>query len=798
MSDFDIIYRIATDLSGLTKGVEDTAKATSAIDAKLTSLQGSVATVGTAIGAAFGTAAVAAVGAFLSRVLDTADALERMHDKTGISVEGLQRLQIAGDDTGNTIEQITGAITQMQRRIAGGDATAVGALRQLGISFQEFRDLDPEHQFIAVSDAIRKVKDPADQVGLAMAILGRSGAEVLPTLKRGFDDIGESSTVMSTRAVDALDTLGDALARAARATKAFLGEITGQVVARAIDDWNSLKILFGAFPDIKVSPPSLPKPAELKSVEMGAAAIQTAYKDLNEELRKHEEATRKARQEAEKIEKANQKFRDSVISLTSAAIGARQGFGAFGFLMADLSDRAKVFRQTLDNLPDSWNEFHDGLTVAGDEIRTVTIPLFTELPHVVAQNTKALEAAKKATFSWADSLKGLVSGDFLGSLKEMGGELKKLLDPSKILNTAIGGALSGGISAAISFGLKGLGALFGKIFSNPEKQINPLRQAFIDAAGGLDLLNMKAQAAGLTLDRILNAKNPKDYEAAIKELNDALKFQDQAMADLDDAVQRYGLSIDQLGPKFRQQKLDEQAGALFKDYQILIAAGADNVAVLEKMAPAMNAYLKTIMTAGGTIPTQLKEPLQKLLDMGLLTDAAGEKMEDLESLTFAETLDAKFKTLIDSIGKLVDAISRNLGNALSNIPQVPAPWAGWGEPPSFDVPGDNFAATGGRVRPWGIERFGVGGMARGTDTVRAMLTPGELILNAGQQRNVAAALSSGASGNVVDMATFRALQAEQAGTRAAVERMERYFSMDFRRDNARAIREAFQDGRRRG
>jgi hypothetical protein len=69
-------------------------------------------------------------------------------------------------------------------------------------------------------------------------------------------------------------------------------------------------------------------------------------------------------------------------------------------------------------------------------------------------------------------------------------------------------------------------------------------------------------------------------------------------------------------------------------------------------------------------------------------------------------------------------------------------------PIRFDIPElPTFegGATGGLVTARGIQHFGVGGrvlpfLRRGTDTVPAMLTPGEIILTAAQQRGVAAAL----------------------------------------------------------
>jgi hypothetical protein len=42
---------------------------------------------------------------------------------------------------------------------------------------------------------------------------------------------------------------------------------------------------------------------------------------------------------------------------------------------------------------------------------------------------------------------------------------------------------------------------------------------------------------------------------------------------LDDTVKKYGFSIEELGPKFAAQKLDEQAQELFKDFKVLQRGG---------------------------------------------------------------------------------------------------------------------------------------------------------------------------------------------------------------------------------
>jgi len=281
----------------------------------------------------------------------------------------------------------------------------------------------------------------------------------------------------------------------------------------------------------------------------------------------------------------------------------------------------------------------------------------------------------------------------------------------------------------------GVAGIFGKLFKDTEKQVNPVRQSFVDMAGGLHLLNVRAQDAGMTLTALLNAKTPEAYKKAIDDLNAAFAFQDAAMKTLDETVKKYGFTIDELGPKFAQQKLDEQALALYQDYRVLIAAGIENVDVIGKMAPAMNDYIQATINAGVAIPKQLQPVAEEMLRLGLLTDASGKAMTDLGQLTFAETLDQKFTTLIETIQKLADAISRGLGTAIANVPavEVPVHWNFDKFDPAMLTEGargaDN-AARGGIVTSAGMQHLAAGGRVlaftpRGTDTVPAMLTPGE-------------------------------------------------------------------------
>lgn len=89
-----------------------------------------------------------------------------------------------------------------------------------------------------------------------------------------------------------------------------------------------------------------------------------------------------------------------------------------------------------------------------------------------------------------------------------------------------------------------------------------------------------------------------------------------------------------------------------------------------------------------------------------------------------------------------------------NIPKVDAPWQDWGPPPSFD---ESMGMAAGGVVP----AYAAGGLfvPRGTDTVPAMLTPGERVLTVSQNRAFEQGRLGGAASNADILAELRRLNA---------------------------------------
>lgn len=240
---------------------------------------------------------------FGKAVLDDADALMAMSAKTGLTTDALQRFQTVGNASGTTIEEMSAAIVQLENRIAGGDQSAAGAIERLGLNFADFKRLAPEDQFIELADAIKQVKDPSQQVSLAMDTMGQAGVKALPAIKEGFDGVKNAAVGQSSIVIKALDDLGDTFGGVGQKAKDAAGNIiaaffiagTLSETQRIMDDLAASIARAGvaaaaAVPSMgALVPPGLP--ADLAAIEAG---FDRDAKIINEQMSPAAIAFRKA------------------------------------------------------------------------------------------------------------------------------------------------------------------------------------------------------------------------------------------------------------------------------------------------------------------------------------------------------------------------------------------------------------------------------------------------------------------------------------------------------------------------
>jgi hypothetical protein len=135
--------------------------------------------------------AVAAVAGFwkiIEPAIEAGAEIEKLSKTLGASTESLSQFRHVAEVAHVSFESLTKGWRLMEKNVslaAIGTGAAKDALKALGISATELKNLKPEEQFEVLSDAMVQVQNPADRVRLAMQIFGRAGAELIPIMEGG-------------------------------------------------------------------------------------------------------------------------------------------------------------------------------------------------------------------------------------------------------------------------------------------------------------------------------------------------------------------------------------------------------------------------------------------------------------------------------------------------------------------------------------------------------------------------------------------------------------------------------------
>lgn len=267
------------------------------------------------------------------------------------------------------------------------------------------------------------------------------------------------------------------------------------------------------------------------------------------------------------LTKEQKKFRDSVVPVV-------QQLGLYGDKLLALRMPLLEITATTRALTDRSRELEpiaDELVAQYADLIHITPPLiatnqqlalvFDTVQHKMVLVGDAAEEVQAKGMTLGDFLKTKLGPTILAAFtgggdvgKSLGGAIGGFVTSGEstigkaagAMARKIGGTIGsvvGSVIPVVGTLLGGLaGSFIGKLFSgSEEKKVNPIRQAFIDQAGGLEQLGQKlTEAAGAQGDflvkQLLAAKTTKNYEAAIAAINTAFdahktKLQETAAAE---------------------------------------------------------------------------------------------------------------------------------------------------------------------------------------------------------------------------------------------------------------------------
>lgn len=189
---------------------------------------------GAAIGVALA-AGAASLAATVSRMVDGADELGKAANKVGVTTEALSALRYAAELSGVSAETLQSSMNKLNKSIADGNPAFVA----LGISVEsaDGRLKSADQVLLDMAARFGQMDDGAQKSALAMEILGKSGAELVPLLNAGRDGIKEMTDeaaqfglVVSRDVADAAAAYNDNLTRIQKTQEGLAMQLTAQLL----------------------------------------------------------------------------------------------------------------------------------------------------------------------------------------------------------------------------------------------------------------------------------------------------------------------------------------------------------------------------------------------------------------------------------------------------------------------------------------------------------------------------------------------------------------------------------------
>jgi len=175
----------SAQIGQLIAGVDEVKQSILSIANPINSLTSSLGTVGEAFAAAF---AVDKIDEFFSHFAELAVQTQRNAALLGVSTQQIAGIDIFAKSAGGSVDTLVMSMERLGLALAragSGAQQQMAALQALGITVKQFQALSPQDQLATLADKFAVLKDGIDKDAIAMALLGRGGAQMIPVFNQG-------------------------------------------------------------------------------------------------------------------------------------------------------------------------------------------------------------------------------------------------------------------------------------------------------------------------------------------------------------------------------------------------------------------------------------------------------------------------------------------------------------------------------------------------------------------------------------------------------------------------------------
>jgi len=464
------------------------------------------------------------------------------------------------------------------------------------------------------------------------------------------------------------------------------------------------------------------------TLEQAVAEIKAKYRaeDLSAEKVQADKVAQQVLAGFNQIQSARQSYDDFVAQSTQTSLsyqeekiqewadaqkkafkGTEEERAAFDQII-EAHAQAQIDALTIDNkalVDNSWEALQDIADKNYNTWQAMVADPDNYSAHTIAQfhqiYLKSQEAADGVQSTWMDTFDSIAkqiptiiqnaftgSGGGIGALKAVGSmvgsEVGKQL-VSSMQDTLDNMANSGskflaGLGDLISSAIPVIGAALGPLIGGVVNhffgtQGRDAVVAFAQTFGGFDQLHAKLDALGaageqmwIKLTQQTGRNDLAAAQATIAQINQLLNQQQTDTQNVAAAMQKYGLTWEMAGGQAEQSHLDTIAQGLVKDFADLTNAGFGVDVITQHMSSSIDDYIHEAERTGSEVPEAMEPLLQKMIDMGTLTDNNGNKITDMSQLgvTFSETMTEGFKSIVDAVNTLTQALTGSSPNSLKN------------------------------------------------------------------------------------------------------------------------------------
>lgn len=245
----DIFVTVSGSSLGLTNALNKGIRSIDTFKIEALGLKSALTGIGTAIA---GSAIIQGFTSFVQSGLEAIDTQTKLARDIGITTERFAELNYIAGLSGVSVDTLGMAFTKLGTNIVNGEKKTVEALTEIGLSFDDIRNMSLEDAFDSVHEALSKIESPAKKNALAMDLFSKAGLGIRGILNSTPEQINQMSEEARKLGLTFSDPVGsqveaanDAMAKMSQAIQAASNAAAAQlapsitVVADSTTDWLS-------------------------------------------------------------------------------------------------------------------------------------------------------------------------------------------------------------------------------------------------------------------------------------------------------------------------------------------------------------------------------------------------------------------------------------------------------------------------------------------------------------------------------------------------------------------------------